>query len=159
MFNIITSKNLKILFIAAVGITIVLGFVLTISPPKPRDLKTPNVSAPAPEPASPEPLVEEKVSLVIDFGNEERQELEIDLEQAATVFELLEKGAASLGLELKTKEYDFGTLVEGIGEIENGQDNKYWLYYLNDEMPMVSADSQEISAGDKVEFRFEESTF
>ena len=48
---------------------------------------------------------------------------------------------------------------EIIGDKENGQDEKYWMYYVNEEMPMVAADKKEIKAEDKVEFRFEKSAF
>ena len=42
---------------------------------------------------------------------------------------------------------------------ENGENGKYWLYYVNGEMPMVSADKKELRPGDKVEFKFEKSPF
>ena len=54
---------------------------------------------------------------------------------------------------------DMGVLIEAIEGQQNGQDNKYWLYYVNGEMPMTSADQQKIKPGDVVEFRFEESAF
>ena len=66
----------------------------------------------------------------------------------------------SSGLEIDYQEYEgMGVMVEAIDGVENGADNKYWMYYLNEEMPMVSCDQQAVSAGDTVEFRFEESSF
>jgi len=59
---------------------------------------------------------------------------------------------------LKTKTYDFGIFIEAIGDKENGEDGKYWMYYVNEEMPMMAVDKKEIGPGDKIEFKFEKST-
>ena len=52
-----------------------------------------------------------------------------------------------------------GILIEAIGEKENGKDGKYWLYYVNGEMPQVAADKQILKANEVVEFKFEKSPF
>jgi hypothetical protein len=92
----------------------------------------------------------EKVFLKVNDKN-----FEFDYERGITAFDLLERS----GLELETKQYDIGALVESIDSVENGQDNKYWIYYVNGESPILSADKMELRAGDKVEFKFEESPF
>ena len=76
-----------------------------------------------------------------------------------TAFDLLEQGTNKLGLSLKTKKYDIGIFIEAIGDKENGQEEKYWLYYHNDQMADIAADKLEIKAGDKIEFKFESSPF
>ncbi len=76
-----------------------------------------------------------------------------------TAFDLLKNKTEELNIPLKIKTYDFGILIEAIGNKKNGQDGKYWMYYVNNEMPMVSVDKKEIKPGDKVEFRFEKSPF
>ncbi len=99
-------------------------------------------------------------SLIIDNGSGNVQTLEIRIKKGSSAFDLLKKGAGKLELDLKTKTYeDIGVFIEAIGDKENGQDGKYWLYYINGEMPSVAADKQLLKAGDKVEFRFEESAF
>jgi hypothetical protein len=92
----------------------------------------------------------EKVFLKVNDKN-----FEFDYERGITAFDLLERS----GLELETKQYDIGALVESIDSVENVQDNKYWIYYVNGESPILSADKMELRAGDKVEFKFEESPF
>ena len=61
-------------------------------------------------------------------------------------------------LLLKTKEYSgLGVLVEGIGELQNGTDNKYWQYTVNGVMPQIGADKFIVSNGDQIEWSFKAS--
>jgi len=107
-----------------------------------------------------EEVVKEKAFLIIDNGEEDLKNFEIEFYQGMTAFDLLKKGTEESDLTLKAKDYpDMGIFIEAIGDKENGEDEKYWMYYVNGEMPMVSADNQEIKAGDKVEFKFEKSSF
>lgn len=96
--------------------------------------------------------------VIIDDGEVEKR-LELQLKGKATAFALLKLVAQNLGLALKTKEYDLGVFIEAVGSKKNGEDGKYWLYYVNGEMPQVAADKKEINPGDKVEFKFEKSPF
>lgn len=99
------------------------------------------------------------VTLIVDFGGGEVERFDREPREGMTAFDLLKEGAGRLNLSLETKTYDMGIFIEVIGDKKNGQEGKYWLYYVNDEMPMVSADKKEIKPGDKVEFKFEESPF
>ncbi|XOB46594.1 MAG: DUF4430 domain-containing protein [Candidatus Nealsonbacteria bacterium] len=103
--------------------------------------------------------VKQGVSLTIDNGEEPPKIIESEFREGTTVFDLLKEKTRELDSALKTKTYDFGVLIEAIGDKENGQDGKYWLYYVNGEMPMVVADKKEIKPGDKIEFKFEKSPF
>jgi hypothetical protein len=97
--------------------------------------------------------------LSIDFGNEDIKRFSKRISNSMTAFDLLAEGALALDLSLDTKQYDFGILVEAIDGIENGQNNSYWLYYVNDQAPNVASDKQTIEEGDRVEFRFEASIY
>ena len=103
--------------------------------------------------------IKSDVVLVIDDGQYLSQLFEVEHKEGMTAFDLLEVGAERLDLILKTRSYDLGIFIEAIGDRENGQEGKYWLYYVNEEMPMVASDKNEVKPGDKVEFKFEESTF
>ncbi len=103
--------------------------------------------------------VKKEVSLIIDDGEGNIDSFQSDFKKGMTAFDLLKEKTEESGLTLKTKTYDIGILIEVIGDKENGQDGKYWLYYVNGEMPMVSADKRELKPDDKVEFKFEKSTF
>ena len=100
-----------------------------------------------------------KVFLVIDDEEELLQTFEFEFNEGLTAFDLLKNKTEELDMILKTEVYDFGILITAIGDKENGEDGKYWLYYVNGEMPMISADKNEIKAGDKIEFKFEKSPF
>jgi len=140
------------ILIGAVIIILVIGGVMTFLnkaiPPTPQGGT--EISPPG---------VKQEVSLTIDDGEGTLKTFKSKFKEGMTVFDLLEEKTRELGLTLKTKTYDIGVLVEVIGGKENGENGKYWLYYVNGEMPMVSADKKELRPGDKVEFKFEKSPF
>ncbi|MBI2054315.1 MAG: DUF4430 domain-containing protein [Candidatus Staskawiczbacteria bacterium] len=111
------------------------------------------------ETAEKEGTAEKEVVLVIDNGEKESLTSNANFIKGMTAFDLLKEEVEKLALELKTKNYDMGIFIEAIGNRENGQDGKYWLYYVNGQFPTVAADRKEIKAGDKVEFKFEKSPF
>ena len=100
----------------------------------------------------------EEVILVIDNGIQ-IEIFTVEFSEETTAFDLLKNKTEELNLNLKTKQYDIGILVESIGDKENGQDGKYWMYYVNGEMPMVASYKNQKKVGDKVEFKFEKSVF
>ena len=103
--------------------------------------------------------VEKKLVLFIDYGEGDIKSFQSEFKEEMTVFDLLKSKTDELNIILKTKTYSSGLLIEAIGDKENGEGGKYWLYYVNGEMPMVAADRQQINPGDKIEFKFEKSPF
>ncbi|MBU4369204.1 DUF4430 domain-containing protein [Patescibacteria group bacterium] len=103
--------------------------------------------------------IKQELILVINNSEEDVRTYVSEFNQGITAFDLLKNKAEELDLTLETKTYDIGVLIETIGDKKNGDDGKYWLYYINNEMPMVAADKKELSPGDKVEFKFEEFVF
>jgi hypothetical protein len=103
--------------------------------------------------------LEKEVALTINDGEKQPIIFKADFTEGMTAFDLLKNKAQETGLALKTQAYDIGILVQAIGDKEGGQDGKYWMYYVNGETPMISADKEVLKAGDKVEFKFEKSTF
>lgn len=101
----------------------------------------------------------EVVSLLINFGEDKIETADIDFKSGLTAFDLTKEGTEKLGLNLKYKDSDYGVLIEAIGDFENGQDGKYWLYYLNNESAPTAADQLELKAGDRVEWKFEKPSF
>ena len=108
---------------------------------------------------TPQENIEGEVILVIDNGEGSPESFQGDFWEGMTAFDLLKEKTDELDLALKTKTYEIGILIEAIGDKENGGDGKYWLYYVNGEMPAVAADKKELKSGDKVEFKFEKSPF
>lgn len=103
--------------------------------------------------------VKSKVYLTIDYSEGAVQNFESDFRERMTAFDLLKKKTGELNLFLKSKDSDFGVFVEAIRDKENGEAGKYWLYYVNKELPMVAADKLALKSGDKVEFKFEKPSF
>jgi len=104
--------------------------------------------------------VEKKVMLIIDGGEElSFKAIETGFKEGMTVFNLLSDETEKLNLTLKFKTYDIGVFIQAIGDKENGENGKYWLYYINGEMSQLAAEKQLLNMGDKVEFKFEKSPF
>lgn len=97
--------------------------------------------------------------LVINNNIDDPQNFNLEVASTTTAFDLLKIAAASSNITLKFTEYEIGVFIEQIGDQKNGDNNKYWLYYIDDQMPMVAADKQLISPSDTISFRFEQSTF
>ncbi len=51
--------------------------------------------------------------------------------------------------------YDFGVFVESIKGVKNGDEGKYWQYYINGVLGDVAADKKILKKDDRVEWRFE----
>jgi hypothetical protein len=143
------KKNIYI--IAGLGIIIIIGgwllFTNVFSQPK---IEENNIV---------QETIKKEATIVIDYGEGDLNSFDIKFEEGATAFDLLKNKTEELNITLETKSYDIGVMIEKIGDKKNGQDQKYWLYYVNGEAPMVSADKLEMKAGDKVEFKFEKSIF
>jgi len=153
------SKNKKNLFIwIVIGIIVLIGIWL-LSSKKVEQHNFSNQFIHKNEIEIPQEETKEGVVLIINSDEENVKTFEIDFNSGMTAFDLLKNKAEELDLTLETKTFDIGVLIETIGNKKNGDENKYWLYYINDEMPMVAADKKEIKPGDKVEFKFEESKF
>lgn len=81
-------------------------------------------------------------------------------DQESTVFSGLLNYGSKNDIEIKyNNNYDFGVFIESIGGIKNGDEGKYWQYYINDALGDVAADKKNLSNGDVVEWRFEEIPF
>lgn len=105
------------------------------------------------------PAKKKGLSLHIDFGDGTFKDFSASFKENYSVFDLLKEASENLAIPIKTKTYDVGVFVEAINGIEGGKDNKYWLYYVNGELPMVAADKNYLKVSDKVEFKFEKSQF
>ena len=95
-----------------------------------------------------------QVLVVIENG-ESKKEATVS---AQTAFETLQNLAQQENLDLKTKQYDFGVFVEGIGGVENTKE-KAWIYFINGKSAEVAADKYELKNGDIIEWKYIAPTF
>ncbi len=91
-----------------------------------------------------------EVSLEVDG-----QVYETEIEVGISVLELLELVSRENGVEVRMKEYSFGSLVEAIGEKENN-DERTWIYYVDGVAGDVGAGEKILAGGERVEWRYED---
>jgi hypothetical protein len=103
--------------------------------------------------------VSQKILLTIDRGEGNILDFESDFNEGISAFDFLREKMKGADVSLETQEYDLGIFIQAIGDEKNGDDGKYWLYYINGQMPQISADNYLLKAGDKVDFKFEKSPF
>ena len=72
---------------------------------------------------------------------------------AQTAYEALQILTNQQQVTIKSKQYDFGVFVEGIGGVENTKE-KSWIYFVNGKSPEVAADKANLKEGDKVEWKY-----
>lgn len=92
------------------------------------------------------------VTLVIDTG-EEMATYSAKVSEATTVLALLTKIGEEKALEVETKVYSFGTLVEAIQGRKNTAD-KAWIYFVNGQTGEIGAGEKQLKAGDLVEWKY-----
>jgi len=94
----------------------------------------------------------ESVSFSLDVDGEVF-EVGMEMREEITAYNVLSRWALEQGIELKTKEYDFGLFIKGIGD-KIGDMDEFWLFYVNDRMANSSADTTKVEPGDTIKFEF-----
>lgn len=89
------------------------------------------------------------VDVVLNFGDGEKTAKVV----ADNAFAALLEAGKQLDLEVKTKHYDFGDLVETIGGKTNTKDQA-WIYFINGVIGDTAAEKKNVKAGDKVEWKY-----
>ena len=107
---------------------------------------------------------QEKVDKQVNEKSEEKENVisySFDAnDKEGTVFSGLLNYGEENNIEVEyNNDYSFGVFVESVAGIKNGDDGKYWQYYINDTLGEVAADKKVLEGGDKVEWRFEEVPF
>lgn len=97
-----------------------------------------------------------QVSFMIDFGEGAiKTYIEEPIVGNITMFEILEQITAENNLIFDSESYEgLGILVTQIGEKRNGEDGKYWQYWVNNRFAAVSADTYNLHGGDVILWKF-----
>jgi len=96
----------------------------------------------------------EGASVLIDDGSGSPKEFVLEVQASTTAFDLLQEASLTAGFAIESEEYDFGVFVESINNKRNRQDNKYWLFYINEELSQLTPDKVVVNPEDKIEFIF-----
>lgn len=97
------------------------------------------------------------VSLMVDFSDGKIITCNQKLVKGSNVLNLLEICSKDKNnpFELKYSLHpEWGAFVEKIGDKENGQDNKYWQFWVNNQYAQVGASQFQLKNGDIVEWKF-----
>lgn len=88
------------------------------------------------------------------------ENMSLRVPNGTTVLGALERASAEASFTVETKSYEgLGVLVERIQDFKNGDENRYWQYYINGDMPLVGADALVLEGGEHVEWMFAESEY
>ena len=103
--------------------------------------------------------IKDDLEIVIDDGSGYPKNFKVEVKDRTTAFDVLKEKAEELNFNLKYEMYDIGVFIKSIDGVKNGDQGKYWLYYINGEMPTLAADKITVKGGDGIEFKFEKSPF
>lgn len=148
------SRYIKLLLIAGALVIVAGGLWYGI-------LRTNSLPMTAENSSTSVPVAEEaegKVYVTIDFGDGKVVDGELKLEEGESAFDALENLASENGIEVVTKDYDFGKFVEAVGGVESGAE-KAWIYFVNGESGDVSGDNYVLKQEDRVEWKYIEAKY
>lgn len=151
-----SQKTVKLFLVA--GALIIIGAIWFL--PVGVDKPGPGAENPAETPVktSVKTPVETPVgtfTLLVNFGDGKEISSVLDAVGDKDLFQLLQLTVEERGIEFDYKEYSgLGTLVTRIGELENGEDGKYWQYWVNGEYAKIGSSSYIPKVGDLIEWKF-----
>ena len=79
----------------------------------------------------------------------------VEFQGETSALALLQKASSENGFEVIVKDSAYGKEISKIGDKTGGDEEKYWMYYVNGEMAMVGAAEYVVQTGDVLEFKFE----
>lgn len=100
--------------------------------------------------------VQENFTLQVNLGDGKIEKYEIEENQKLkTVWDLMQN-IRSQDLNFKSKSFQgLGQMITEINDMPNGQEGKYWFFYINNQKSPVGVSSYRLKAGDVVEWKFE----
>ena len=93
--------------------------------------------------------------LEIDFGDGRTATREIEVDGVKNLFQLMQEKFVEEKMDFEFKSYSgLGELVTKIGDTENGDEGKYWQFWVNDGYATVGVSAYVVKAGDKIKWKF-----
>ncbi len=99
------------------------------------------------------------ITVNFDFSNQDDVSINYPYNEES-LFAITQTIAKDKNWQFSFKDYaDMGLLVEQLGNNKNGDDQKYWQYFVGKDQPQVSVDKYFPKAGETVNWKFETSNF
>lgn len=97
------------------------------------------------------------VTLIIVYSNDTIDIYDIKMSNP-TVYSVLIKASNDYGFSVGTKYYDQyqSHFIFSINSLAEGENNKFWQYYINGNYGIVGADLQTVKDNDFIEWKFQE---
>ncbi len=146
------KKNLKIIIFLGL-IVIIAGLVWQLSAqPKTKNETIEQVTG----------QEQGQLSVTFNFADDQKTNLVYPYADTLTtdLSTITESMAAKQNWAFEYKDYgEMGKMITKINNKTNGQDNKYWQYYVNGALSQIGASQYVPKSGDKIEWRFEVSKY
>ena len=96
-------------------------------------------------------------TLIINYGNNNTDIYNIQTENA-TVFSILMEASKLYNFTVGVNYYDQyqSHYVYSINSVDEGENNRFWQYYLNGDYGIVGADLQPVENNDIIEWKYQE---
>lgn len=96
-------------------------------------------------------------TLIIDYGDNQIENYNIKIPNA-TVYSVLMHASIEYDFQVKATYYNNyrSHYINSIKNVNEGENNKFWQYYLNGNYGTVGADLQPLKNNDVVEWKFQE---
>jgi len=99
------------------------------------------------------------ITIKFDFYNQDDVSVTYPY-QTESLFAITQTIAKERNWSFDFKDYgEMGLLIEQIGNNKNGDEQKYWQYFVDREQPQVSADKYFPAAGATIDWKFTTSEF
>jgi transcriptional regulator len=89
--------------------------------------------------------------------NDQKKEINYEIKQGKTIFDLMQNlKETNNNFDFKYQESNIGVFVEEINGIKNDlNNNKFWIYKINDKEAEVGVSSYILQGGEKIEFEYQ----
>lgn len=102
----------------------------------------------------------DKVNLIINDGDLVKGYADINLPSPPSVLEVLETVSQSANFSLVVDHSSsLGAFVKQIGDKVNGDNQRYWQYWVDGRQPMTAADKYVLQGGETVLWTFSKSQY
>lgn len=111
------------------------------------------------------PNAEPSITLRIDFGDgtlgKNYELLITNYEEGETLWSVMQQMLVEKDIALDYENYGegLGALITKIGDKKNGDEGRYWQYFVNGEYAKVGVSNYKVNAGDIVEWKFTNNKF